>query len=140
VSTNDRATSPQWAFLDGELRKRGLTAEDLVRRAGVSRSDITAWRNGQPPSVSTARATATFLGMSTLDILIESGVTTEQEVPRRPVEALNPTALTDDELILELAKCLHISRRQSSQAPHSQRSTTTGDNDNGHDRLDVDRP
>ncbi|MFI9811378.1 helix-turn-helix transcriptional regulator [Saccharothrix variisporea] len=140
MSTHDKATSSQWAYLDGELRKRGLTTEDLARRAGVARSDITAWRNGQPPSVPTARAIATFLGMSTLDILVEAGIIAEQEASRRPVEGLDPTALTDDELLLELAKWLRSRRRPSSPAPHSQSSTATGDNDNGHDRLDADRP
>ncbi|MFI9811488.1 helix-turn-helix transcriptional regulator [Saccharothrix variisporea] len=138
MSTHDKATSPQWAYLDGELRKRGLTTDDLVRRAGVARSEITAWRNGQPASVPTARAIATFLGVSTLDILVEAGGTTGQEAQRRPIEGLDPTALTEDELLLELAQCLRSRRQLSSLAPHSLPAAATGDNDNGHGGLDAD--
>lgn len=59
-----------------------------------------------------------------------------QELDRRGTP--DPTALTDDELLLELAECLRGHRRPSSLAPHSQPSTAADDND--HDRLDADRP
>jgi transcriptional regulator with XRE-family HTH domain len=109
MTTYHRATSPQWSYIDGELGRRGLTAGDLVRGTGVSRSCLTAWRNGRPPSVPTARAVAAFLGVSTLEVLVGMRVMTAQEAWGEPVEVVDPADLTDGELFGELRERLRSS-------------------------------
>ncbi|MFI9811285.1 helix-turn-helix domain-containing protein [Saccharothrix variisporea] len=129
MSTHHRATSPQWAYLDGELRKRGLTAGDLIRGTGLPRSCLTILRNGRFPSIPTARAIARFLGVSTLEVLVGTRILTEDEARHRPVRMPDLTALTDAELFIELRERLRHRLWLLSFVPQSLSLATAGDSD-----------
>ncbi|MFI9811501.1 helix-turn-helix domain-containing protein [Saccharothrix variisporea] len=128
MSTHHRATSPQWAYLDGELRKRGLTTGDLTEATGLPRSCLTLLRRGRSPRVPTARAIAAFLGVSTLDVLVGTRVITEEEAQRPPAEMPDPTTLTDQELLIQLRERLRHRLWLLSFLRRSQPPAATGDN------------
>ncbi|WP_309117380.1 helix-turn-helix transcriptional regulator [Saccharothrix sp.] len=104
--TTQRASSPLWVYIEDELRKRGLTTGDFVRGIGVNRSALTGWRDGKSMTIDTARSIAALFDVPILDVLVGTGVITQQEARRRPAVQPDPTEMSDEELFRELAERL----------------------------------
>ena len=103
-----------------ELRvKRGLTQEDLARRADLSPNYIARTEGAyHRPTLAKLAAIAEALGVSLIDLLASTQVPIEAAVLRALGSALNALAEHDQRLVLQIARRL---RRSTATRGHQSR-------------------
>ncbi|MEU6267666.1 helix-turn-helix domain-containing protein [Saccharopolyspora shandongensis] len=116
-------------WISEQLERKGWRPSDFADQAGIGRSAVSRWINeGYQPNIPNARAAADVLGVSLLEILVQSEQLSEEEAtayrpgrePERPNSRGNAAAfrskvlaeVSDVELAAEVTRRLTSARRR----------------------------
>lgn len=83
-----------------------MSTARLSELTGLDRSAYTRWRKGERPNLDTARLVAKAFGISPLEVMVEAHLIFPEEAGLRGVRSPDPAALTDQQLVAELARRL----------------------------------
>lgn len=96
-----------WTYLQSLMH--GETQQDAANRIGISKSNITRWKAGARADPDFVVKVARAYEVNVLEALVEAEFITEEEASLHRVDR-SQNSLTNEELIDEVARRLHVDR------------------------------
>lgn len=118
-------------YLRAHLDRHGWNAAQLARASGISASVIGRWLSRDTvPSLDNARAIAVGIKRPLLEVLVAAGLLTAEEARQKTTAPIDPTTLSDDELLREVRRRMTTAPRATVSREdieaHPRRYTTAG--------------
>lgn len=102
-------TSAWYRYVRNKLDELGWSTVDFETASGISRTRLVDWRKGRSVSPDNVRATANAFGTPVLQAFVAAGLLTAEEASQRPDAPIDPSVLSNDQLLAELRRRLERS-------------------------------